>query len=128
MLTIYDDATLDGALNILAPSAIRDTLTKIAHDAKASDLWPTLTCALVVQNGDRVADLQEALGFDPLTGPLYEAGETFEPYWSWLENHGDHYEMLITASDEGFAFFVLIAIDSGLPLARLLSAYRPSTG
>ena len=127
MLTIYDDATYDAALNNLPASEIRDTLFRIVQDAKASDLW-TLTCVLLVQASDDEAELRETLGFDPLVGPLREVGSAFEPYWSWLERHRDHYEMLITAGDEGFANFVLVSDEPDAPLTRLLAAHSASTG
>ena len=119
MLTIYDDITLDEALETLPASAIRDTLSEIVSDAKACDLW-ALTCVLVVQAGDHVTDLRETLGFDPLGGPLHEPGIPFEPYWSWLERHKGHYEMLITAGDEGFAYFILIPDDGPSALVALV--------
>ncbi|MXO74839.1 hypothetical protein GRI40_06345 [Altererythrobacter aerius] len=125
MLTMYDDATLEVALKAVPASAIRDTLMRVVHDAKACDLW-SLTCVLVIETGDDGAELRETLGFDPLTGPLHEPGTTFEPYWSRLERHSDHYEMLITAGNEGFAYFVLVPDNTGAALARFLAAHRPS--
>lgn len=118
MFTIYDDTTLAAALRTLPDSAVRDTLSRIVSDAKASNLW-ALTCVLVTHAEDNATDLQEVLGFDPLKGPLHEEGMSFEPYWSWLERHKNHYEMMVTAGDGGFAYFILVPDDGPCDLLEL---------
>lgn len=119
MLTIYDDATLRSALSELAATPICDTVNRIAYDAKASGLWE-LTCILVLQGGADATEPEHLLGFNPLGGPLQDSDQPFMPYWSWLERHEDHFEMLLTAGDEGFAYFVLVPDSDASPLAGLL--------
>ena len=118
MLTIYDDATLEAATATPLNDTCRELIGRIASDAQVSDLWH-LTCIVVLELADAEGELESTLGFDPLTGPLYVEGETFVPYWAWLERHADHFEMLITAGDEGFAYFVLIPEIDGNRLAAL---------
>ena len=101
MHIIYDDATLAAA------TTDRALIERIAHDAKASDLWE-LTCIVVIGDNDTAEDFEEALGFPPSSGPLGIEGDD---YWSWLERHGDRVEMMMTAGDSGFAWFVVMPTD-----------------
>ncbi len=122
MINIYDDATLEAALATPLNDTCRELVCRIASDAKASDLWH-LTCILVIDFDDAAGELESTLGFDPLTGPLHVHGEPFVPYWAWLERHADHFEMLITAGDEGFATFVLIPDADRSGLSALCRAH-----
>lgn len=105
MHLIYDDATLTAALAATCDETSRTLIERIAHDAKASDLWE-LTCIVLIEHNDIAQDFEEALGFDPALGPL----EDGEPYWSWDERHGEMLELLITAGNEGYAWFVLVPV------------------
>ncbi len=102
MHMIYDDATL--AVLGDTTSAQRDLIDRIVADARASDLWD-LTCIVVVEDHDTAQDWERVLGYPPSTGPLDGDGQA---YWAWLEQHGDLTELLVTAGDEGFAWFILI--------------------
>lgn len=119
MLTIYDDTTLQAALTTPLDKTCADLIECIASDARASDLWE-LTCIVVVENGDTAEEFEDVLGYSPSTGPLGSEGEA---YWSWLERHDGWHEMLITAGDTGFAYFVLIP-DTGEDLAGLARLCR----
>lgn len=107
MHLIYDDATLVAALAATLDETSRTLIERIAHDAKASDLWE-LTCIVVIGDSDSAQDFEEALGFDPALGPLGGEGEPFDPYWSWQERHGGKIELLMTAGDSGFAWFMVM--------------------
>ena len=122
MLTIYNNATLDTALATPLNDTCRELIGRIASDAQASDLWD-LTCIIVIEPDDAEGELESTLGFDPLTGPLRVHDEPFVPYWAWLERHADHFEMLITAGDEGFAYFVLIPDADRSGLSALCRAH-----
>lgn len=107
MHLIYDDATLAAALAATSDETSRTLIERIAHDAKASDLWE-LTCIVLVEHNDTVQDFEDVLGFPPSTGPLCGEGETPEPYWSWKDRHGAWIELMMTAGDSGFAWFIIV--------------------
>ena len=102
MQTIHDNATLAAVLAAAPDGTSRTLIERIAHDAKASELWE-LTCIVLVEHNDTAQDFEEVLGFDPALGPL----EDGEPYWCWEERHGETIEILITAGNEGFVWFVI---------------------
>lgn len=104
MRLIYDDLTLAAALTATPDCTSRTLIERIAHDAKASDLWE-LTCIFVIGDNDTAQGFEEALGFQPSCGPLGVKGDD---YWSWLERHGVRVEMMITGGDSGFAWFVIM--------------------
>lgn len=107
MHLIYDDATLAAALAVELDETSRALVERIAHDAKASDLWE-LTCIVVIGDNDTAQNFEGALGFDPALGPLGGEGEPFDPYWVWKERHGDWIELMMTAGDSGFAWFIIV--------------------
>ena len=130
MIQIYDDETLSAALGGSADAELALLVKSIADGSRASDLW-ALTCILIVEPCDSGSELEGALGFDPLTGPLHEPGEPFVPYWSWLGRRGDWHQMLVTAGDSGFAWFLLVpdrgADRSGLAALCRAHAAKPET-
>ena len=105
MITIYDDATLEAALATQLDGTRRDLIERITSDARASDLWDALTGIVLIDDNDTAEDFEEALGFPPSSGPLGIEGDD---YWSWLERHGDRVEMMMTAGDSGFAWFIIM--------------------
>ncbi|MEJ6011521.1 hypothetical protein [Novosphingobium aquae] len=107
MITIHDDATLAAALAAACDNTSRALIERIAHDAKASDLWD-LTCIVLIDDDDTDREFEEVLGYPPSLGPLGGEGAAVEPYWSWCEQHRDWTELLITAGDSGFAWFVIM--------------------
>ncbi len=107
MRLIYDDLTLTAALAATPDGTSRTLIERIAHDAKASDLWE-LTCIVVIGDYDTDREFEEVLGYPPSTGPLGGEGAAVEPYWSWLERHGGWVELMITAADTGFAWVVVM--------------------
>ena len=110
MHLIYDDATLATAQAATCDLTSRTLIERIAHDAKASDLWE-LTCIVVIDHADTAQAFKDVLGYSPFTGPLGGEGAAVEPYWSWLERHGGWVEMMMTAGDSGFAWFVIMPED-----------------
>ncbi|MBK9011121.1 hypothetical protein [Novosphingobium sp.] len=107
MHLIYDDATLAAALAATCDDTSRTLIERIAHDAKASDLWE-LTCIVLVEQNDTAQVFGGVLGFPPSTGPLGGEGEQFEPYWCWKERHGEWIELMMTAGNSGFAWFMVM--------------------
>jgi hypothetical protein len=76
MHLIYDEATLTAALDVTRDDTSRTLIERIAHDAKASDLWE-LTCIVLIEHNDTAQDFEEALGFDPALGPLVSPVSTY---------------------------------------------------
>ena len=107
MHIIYDDTTLAAALAAAPDGISRTLIERIAHDAKASDFW-TLTCIVLIGDHDTDQQFEEVLGYPPSTGPLGGEGAAVEPYWSRLERRGGWTELLITAGDTGFAWFIIM--------------------
>ena len=107
MNLIYDDATLAAALAAALDDTSRTLIERIAHDAKASDLWD-LTCIVLIDHADTARDFEDLLGYPPSTGPLGGEGAAVEPYWSWREQYWDYTELLIPVGDEGFAWFIIM--------------------
>lgn len=107
MHLIYDDATLTAALAATCDHTSRTLIERIAHDAKASDLWE-LTCIVLFEHDDTAQDFEGVLGFPPSTGPLGGEGEAPEPYWSWKERHDEWIELMMTAGNSGFAWFIVM--------------------
>lgn len=107
MITIHDDATLEATLASPLDITSRELVDRIVSDARASELWE-LTAIVVVQGEDTAEDFVSVLGYPPSTGPLGGEGEPLLPYWSWLERHGGWTELLITAGDTGFAWFIIM--------------------
>ena len=107
MHLIYDDITLAAALAAAPDGTSRTQIERIAHDAKASDLW-NLTCTVLIDHADTARDFEDLLGYPPSTGPLGGEGAAVEPYLSWLERHGGWTELMINAGDNGFAWFLIM--------------------
>ena len=107
MHTIHDDTTLTAALAAAPDGTSRTLIGRIAHDAKASELWE-LTCIVLIGGDDTDREFEEVLGYPPSTGPLGGEGAAVLPYWSWRERHGGWTELLITAGETDFARFVIM--------------------
>lgn len=107
MHLIYDDPTVTAALAAALNNTSRTLIERIAHDAKASDLWE-LTCIVLVEHNDTARDFEDVLGFLPSTGPLGGEGEAPEPHWSWRERHGGWTELMITAGEIDVAWHIIM--------------------
>jgi hypothetical protein len=71
-----------------------------------------LTHLLLVEAGDTEEDIIEEIGFSPLVNPLDGRRfntRGFKPHWDWLEKHDGFFEMIVTVSNAGFAFVLLIS-------------------
>jgi hypothetical protein len=107
MHTIHDDATLAAALAAAPDCTSRTLIERIAHDAKACDLW-NLTCIVLIGDDDTDREFEEVFGYPPSTGPLGGEGAAVLPYWSWRERHGGWTELMIAAGDGDFAWFIIM--------------------
>jgi hypothetical protein len=116
MLSIYDEASADEALNQPLDPALRSILTGRLADAAAIGL-ADLTHIVAIQPGDTEAMLTDELGWSPLVNPIDEIryGETgFMPFWSWLEDLTDYYEIIVSSGNAGFAYLLLVQQAKGV--------------
>ncbi|KRA82550.1 hypothetical protein [Altererythrobacter sp. Root672] len=110
MLSIYDDSSaktvLDQPLNPELVALITDRL----HDAESLGLGQ-MTHLVVIEPTDTEAAVYQELGWSPLTNPIDKARfgtAEFVPFWSWLQDLGGWYELILTVGNEGFAYILLI--------------------
>lgn len=80
-----------------------------------------LTHILVIEPGDREADINEAIDFSPLVSRL--DGVRHQPDWDWIEKHDGYWELVYTVSNDGFAFLVFVQDAPGV-LPELLTLCR----
>ena len=108
MIEIYDDATLELAMALPLKPQQREAICRIVSNARRSSLWH-LTCILVIEDNDADGDFEATLGFLPRFGPLGGEGAATEAYWAWRDDYGENIELLVTAGDSGFAWYLLMA-------------------
>lgn len=121
MNIIDSPEALSVALGHIGEPTLRQLLIRIARTATVSDLWP-VTCIVIIDPADGVEELEQLLGFDPVTGPLGEADGEFTPWWDWQENHPGYFEVLHTTGTE-FAYFLLVP-DTGPDRSGLAALCR----
>lgn len=112
MNIVLDDASLAAALATPLGIITRDLVGRIVFDARACDLWDTLTCIVLIAEEDTADDFEAVLGYPPSTGPLGGEGAAVGPYWAWREDHGrdgDTVELLVPVGDEGFCWFLIMS-------------------
>jgi hypothetical protein len=118
MLSIYDQASASAALARPLNPILRTLIVDRLHDAEIIGL-EKLTHVIVVEPGDNERDILEEIGWSPVVNPIDGSrfGSTdFIPFWSWLQDLGGWYEMILTVGNDGFAFILLIEdADSALP-------------
>ena len=69
---------------------------------------------IIVGPGDRLADVEAALGF-PIATNIYGIGygqPDFQPCWEWVEHHSGLFELVFVLDDE-LATVVLVPDDPG---------------
>lgn len=114
MLDLYDRDTITAALHQPLDPELHTLIADRWSDAVASDL-ADLTHILVVQPGDTLADIVEAIGFSPLD---HEAPEP-----DWRERHRTYRELIYCVGNSGFAYLVLVEDAAGV-LPELLDLCR----
>lgn len=81
---------------------------------------------IIVQEGDRLDEVEAELGFPVLTnlvdGSRYgEPG--YEPSWEWIERHPGWFEAVFVLTDDGFGWVLFVQDAAGID-ADLLSLCR----
>ncbi len=116
MLSIYDAASAATVLaQPLEPNLRQAISDKLAH-AKAAGL-ESLTHFLVIQPGDTETAIMDEVGFSPLCHPIDSTrfGQPdFQPYWAWLQESDQWYEMIATMGNAGFAYLIFILKEDGV--------------
>ena len=124
MISLPDRASLKAALTAPLAPRLHQLLADRIYDAAKTDLLD-LTHILVVLPGDCEHTIAEEISMSPLVNPGDGArygSPAFVPWWDFLEDHGDFFEMVICVGDTGFAFILLIQADGVQP--ELLSLCR----
>lgn len=114
MLDLYDRHTITAALHQPLAPELHTLIADRWSDAVASDL-ADLTHILVVQSGDTVADIVEAIGFNPLDDDAPEP--------DWREQHTGYFELIFCVGNAGFAYLLLVQDAAGV-LPELLDLCR----
>ena len=83
---------------------------------------------VIVQSGDRIEDVNAALGFALMSNRFdgIPYGEpAFTPSWEVLEEHTGSYEMVFVLSDDGAGVIVFVMKAEGVPaeLRDMCAAY-----
>ncbi len=95
---------------------------RIADTAEYVDHWSELVFFVVVEPGDAVTDIDEALGFPILVNrfdgiPFGRAG--FTPSWDVLAEHAAWFELVYVLSDDGNGVTVFVSKSEGTAVALL---------
>lgn len=128
MITIYDRASMVRVLSLNLDPQLRGLLERcvaslVTPDGDLTD-W---TEFLIVEPGDREADMQREVGFSPLVEPIDGArfgSRGFHPFWDHLTDHAGWFELTISFGST-FAYVLFIQdADGVLPeLLRLCRQY-----
>lgn len=106
------------------PAGAREHVARHVELAIEGDLLD-LTHVLVVQADDSEADIEQALGFNPLAHPIdgiHFRVPGFEPYWDYLADLGGWFELILPVGNSGFANVVLVEATAG-PLADMCQRF-----
>lgn len=120
MLSLPDAAAVESVLHRPLNKELRAILSTQLDQMVARGL-ADLTHLVVIQDGDSEADVIEACGWSPLVHPIDETryGERdFTPYWAWLQDLGNWYEIIHPVGNSGFAY-VFIIERGGTPFSAM---------
>jgi hypothetical protein len=126
MLIINDQTSLERALAAPLDTRLKSLLWKRACELGSYGF--DLAHFIVVQPGDTLEAVTEALSFSPLQNPVDGAvwpDPDFTPGWEWIEDHGGAYEAVFILDDSGFGRVLLIEAggDCETALLRLCAQY-----
>lgn len=119
MMNLPTIEDLKRAVESLQPSPLRTLLADRLADTLSCGLQD-LSHVLVVEAGDREADIVDAVGFSPLVSRVDCVRN--QPDWDWLERHDGWWELLY-AIGTGFAYILLVEDAQGSPVADLCRKY-----
>lgn len=122
MLNLPTTAELKSASETTERLELRKLLSDRLADTVSCGL-ENLTHVLVIEAGDREAEVVEAIGFSPLKSRM--DGQRCQPDWDWIEYHSGWWELIYTVGNEGFAFIVFVEEAKASPFARLCRHESP---
>lgn len=110
MISIYDTATLDTALAQAMKAELRSHIERHINLARKNGLAADATHILVIEPGDNERTIEDEIGFSPVidSDGRCHGDPAFVPYWAHLQDQGDHYELIDTIGNSGFAFIILV--------------------
>lgn len=114
MLIISDQTTLDSALAQPLDPELKRLIWK--RVCQLGSYGFELAHFIVVQPGDTLDAVTEALGFSPLRNFVNGAvwpDPTFTPSFEFVEDHGCAHEIVFVLSDDGFGHVLLIENGEG---------------
>lgn len=124
MLIINDQNSLGRALSFSIGSELKRLIWKRVNQL-GSDAFD-VAHFIVVEPGDSLEAVTEALGFSPLRnlvdGAVWPSPD-FTPSWEWVKDHGCAFEAVYILSDDGFGWVLLIEVSEGQD-QRLLQLCR----
>lgn len=116
MISIYDTATLTAALAQPMKAELRGHIERHILLARQNGLAADATHLVVIQPGDTERQIEAETGFSPVVDQqgLRYGDPGFIPYWDHLQDLGDHFELIDTIGNSGFAFILLIEQAEGV--------------
>jgi hypothetical protein len=126
MLSITDGGSLTRALSTLPNPCLKRLL-----EQRRKQLSGSITGQgrfVIVQPGDTLAAIEQALSFSAFQNPIDGSGfgdSDFTPAWEWIEDHGFCFELVFIFDDSGFAHVLLVEKAEGVDpqLIALCEAY-----
>ena len=116
MLTITDGGSLSRALSSPIDPRLKRLLRNRIQQLNVEDL-STAARFVIVQPGDTITDLDQALGFSILKNVADGSrfgDPDFTPGWEWIEDHGFCHELVFILTDDGYAHVVFVQRESGI--------------
>jgi len=129
MISIYDTTSLEIARNQPLEPELRVHIDRHLELARQNGLADDATHILVVQPGDTERTIEDEIGFSPVIDMegRRHGDPAFVPYWAHLQDRGDHFEIVETIGNSGFAFIILVLKTEGV-WPELLALCREHAG
>lgn len=113
MLVITDAAAMARALASSLDPQLKDLLAlrrdQLLRDTAGEYELGELVHIVVVQPGDRIADIEVAANFPLFTEPAFE----------WTQDHGQYLESVVILADDGFGIAIFVPDTDGIDPAML---------
>ena len=122
MIDLPTTAAVEAALTQPLDADLKRLLEERLGDTVECGL-EDLTHVLVVEAEDTPAQIEEAIGFNPLCSRIENRPNS--PDWDWRERHGGWWEVLFCMGESGFAYILLIEDDDRSALARACRERNP---
>lgn len=116
MLMVTNEYSLSRAVSSTINPLLKQLLTDRIRQLDVEDL-STAARFVIVQPGDTITDLDQALGFSILKNVADGSrfgDPDFTPGWEWIEDHGFCHELVFILTDDGYAHVVFVQRESGI--------------